>query len=84
MRRYETDDKNNITIQYPDAVGFAFLPCIIKASGSNLSWIEVIIRHINIERSYNVETFNGSCITDFKTYVQALLTDISMQPTIGR
>lgn len=64
--------KNNITIQYPDAVGFAFLPCIIKASGSNLSWIEVIIRHINIERSYNVETFNGSCITDFKTYVQAL------------
>jgi hypothetical protein len=64
--------KNNITIQYPDAVGFAFLPCIIKASGSNLSWIEVIIRHINIERSYNVETFNEKCITDFKTYVQAL------------
>ena len=64
--------KNNITIQYPDAVGFAFLPCIIKASGSNLSWIEVIIRYNNIERSYNVETLNDSCITDFKTYVQAL------------
>ena len=65
-------EKNNITVQYPDAVGFAFLPCIIKASGSNLSWIEVIIRYNNIERSYNVETLNGSCITDFKTYVQAL------------
>ena len=63
---------SNITIQYPDAVGFAFLPCIIKASGSNLSWIEVIIRYNNTERSYNVETLNGSCITDFKTYVQAL------------
>lgn len=63
---------NNITIQYPDAVGFAFLPCIIKASGSNLSLIEVIIRYNNIERSYNVETLNESCITDFKTYVQAL------------
>lgn len=63
---------SNITIQYPDAVGFAFLPCIIKASGSNLSWIEVIIRYNNIERSYNVETLNDSCITDFKTYVQAL------------
>ena len=63
---------NNITIQYPDAVGFAFLPCIIKASGSNLSWIEVIIRYNNTERSYNVETLNDSCITDFKTYVQAL------------
>ena len=64
--------KNNITIQYPDAVGFAFLPCIIKAIGSNLSWIEIIIRYNNTERSYNVETLNGSCITDFKTYVQAL------------
>ena len=63
---------NNITIQYPDAVGFAFLPCIIKASGSNLSWIEVIIRYNNIERSYNVEAFNSECITDFKTYVQVL------------
>lgn len=62
---------NNITIQYPDAVGFAFLPCIIKASGSNLSWIEVIIRCGNKERAYNVEAFNGECITDFKTYVQA-------------
>lgn len=52
--------KNNITIQYPDAVGFAFLPCIIKASGNNLSWIEVIIRQNYIERSYNVEAFNES------------------------
>lgn len=63
---------NNITMQYPDAVGFAFLPCIIKASGSNLSWIEVIIRCGNKERAYNVEAFNSECITDFKTYVQAL------------
>lgn len=63
---------NNITIQYLDAVGFAFLPCIIKASGNNLSRIEVIIRCDNMERAYNVEAFKGVCITDFKTYVQAL------------
>lgn len=64
--------KNDITIQYPDAVGFAFLPCIIKASASFLSWIEVIIRCGNSERAYNVEAFNGKCITDFKAYVQAI------------
>ena len=68
----QTTTTNNITIQYPDAVGFAFLPCIIKASGSYLSWIEVIIRFGNKERAYNVEAFNSECITDFKTYVQAL------------
>ena len=63
---------NGYSFFYPDEVYFAFLPCIIKASGSNLSWIEVIIRCGNKERAYNVEAFNGECITDFKTYVQAL------------
>lgn len=63
---------NGYSFFYPDEVYFAFLPCIIKASGSNLSWIEVIIRCGNKERAYNVEAFNSECITDFKTYVQAL------------
>lgn len=63
---------NGYSFFYPDEVCFAFLPCIIRASGSNLSWIEVIIRWGNKERAYNVEAFNSVCITDFKTYVQAL------------
>ena len=63
--------KNGYSFSYPDEVCFAFLPCIIKASGSNLSGIEVIIRWGNTERAYNVEAFNGKCITDFKAYVQA-------------
>lgn len=63
---------NGYSFFYPDEVYFAFLPCIIKASGSNLSCIEVIIRCGNKERAYDVEAFNGECITDFKTYVQAL------------
>lgn len=63
---------NGYSFFYPDEVCFAFLPCIIRASGSNLSWIEVIIRWGNKERAYNVEAFNSECITDFKTYVQAL------------
>lgn len=62
---------NGYSFFYPDEVCFAFLPCIIRASGSNLSWIEVIIRWGNSERAYNVEAFNGKCITDSRTYVQA-------------
>lgn len=53
---------------YPDEVYFAFLPCIIKASGSNLSWIEVIIRCGNKERAYNVEAF-GRKVGAFKVYI---------------
>lgn len=62
---------NGYSFFYPDEVCFAFLPCIIRASGSNLSWIEVIIRWGNSERAYNVEAFNGKCITDSRAYVQA-------------
>ena len=62
---------NGYSFFYPDEVCFAFLPCIIRASGSNLSWIEVIIRCGNSERAYNVEAFNGKCITDSRAYVQA-------------
>lgn len=64
-------ENNGYSFFYPDEVCFAFLPCIIKASGSNLSWIEVIIRSDGKERAYNVEAFSGKSITDFKAYVQA-------------
>lgn len=62
---------NGYSFFYPDEVCFAFLPCIIRASGSNLSCIEVIIRWGKTERAYNVEAFNGECITDSRAYVQA-------------
>lgn len=63
---------NGYTFSYPDNICFAFLPCIIKVSGSNLSWVEVIIRSGSTERAYNVDAFSQKCTTDFKAYVQAL------------
>ena len=47
--------KNGITIKYADAVGFASLPCIIKASGSGVASIETNIsrdtRNVTIQRT---------------------------------
>lgn len=70
-------DKNNITIQYPDAVGFAFLPCIIKASGSGVASIEATISRENKVYTYSVEAFADNCIMDYREYVQALFDGIS-------
>nr|DAG32233.1 MAG TPA: hypothetical protein [Caudoviricetes sp.] len=69
--------KNGITIKYADAVGFAFLPCIIKASGSGVASIETTISKETKAHTYSVEAFADSCIMDYREYVQALFDGIS-------
>lgn len=69
--------KNGITIKYADAVGFAFLPCIIKASGSGVASIETTISRETKAHTYSVEAFADSCIMDYREYVQALFDGIS-------
>ena len=68
---------NGITIKYADAVGFAFLPCIIKASGSGVASIETTISRETKAHTYSVEAFADSCIMDYREYVQALFDGIS-------
>lgn len=69
--------KNGITIKYADAVGFAFLPCIIKASGSGVASIEATISKETKTYTYSVEAFADNCIMDYREYVQALFDGIS-------
>lgn len=69
--------KNGITIKYADAVGFAFLPCIIKASGSGVASIETTISRETRAHTYSVEAFADNCIMDYREYVQALFDGIS-------
>lgn len=69
--------KNGITIKYADAVGFAFLPCIIKASGSGVASIETTISRETMAHTYSVEAFADNCIMDYREYVQALFDGIS-------
>ncbi len=70
-------EKNGITIKYADAVGFAFLPCIIKASGSGVASIETTISRETRAHTYSVEAFADNCIMDYREYVQALFDGIS-------
>jgi hypothetical protein len=68
--------KNGITIKYADAVGFAFLPSIIKASGSGVASIETTISRDTRAHTYSVEAFADNCIMDYREYVQALFDGI--------
>lgn len=68
---------SGITIKYADAVGFAFLPCIIRASGSGVASIETTISRETKAHTYSVEAFADNCIMDYREYVQALFDGIS-------
>lgn len=68
---------HGITIKYADAVGFAFLPCIIRASGSGVASIETTISRETKAHTYSVEAFADNCIMDYREYVQALFDGIS-------
>ena len=64
--------QNDITIKYADAIGFAFLPCIIKASGTGVASIETTISREGKAHTYSVEAFADCCVMDYREYVQAL------------
>lgn len=70
MRQTSVND-HGITIYYPDEIGFAFLPCIIKASGSDVASVEATISGNGKSYTYNVEAFAGNCVMDFREFVQA-------------
>lgn len=63
---------NGITIKYADAIGFAFMPCLIIASGSNVASLEATIKRDTKAHTYSVEAFKNGCVMDYREYVQAL------------
>ncbi len=70
---------SGITIKYPDAIGFAFMPCLIKASGTNAASMEATITRSSKSYTYSVETFSNGCIMDFREYVQALFDGLDFE-----
>lgn len=70
---------SGITIKYPDAIGFAFMPCLIKASGTNAASMTATITRSGKSYTYSVEAFSNGCIMDFREYVQALFDGLDFE-----
>lgn len=75
MRTTSANDRG-ITIYYPEEIGFAFLPCIIKAAGDGVASIEATIAGNGKSYTYSVEAFADNCVMDFREYVQAAFDGI--------
>lgn len=66
-----TQTNNNITLQYPDEVGFAFNPCLLVASGADMSRMTIKISSAEREELVYMNAFKGKCYADVCEYVQS-------------
>ena len=65
--------KDNITLQYPEELGFAFNTCLLIASGERLERIGVTITGEDKKERVFFYSLNGKCYGDIKEYVQTFL-----------
>lgn len=65
-------EMNGISFSYAESIGFAFLPCIIKANGTGIAALAVIIKAGAVSKTYRVDSFGNNAIMDYREYIQAL------------
>ena len=68
MREYYTD---GVSIHYADEIGFAFMPCIIKASGTGVTSLDLTMTWGDKEYSCTSDAFKAGCIMDYREYIQS-------------
>lgn len=67
-----TELSNGIAINYANEIGFAFMPCIIKVSGSGVTSIELEISCDGMEFVCAADAFKNGCILDYREYIQSI------------
>ena len=59
---------NAVTLQYPDAIGFAFNPCLLIASGENVDGMTVTVAGHTI----TYDALGGKVYADIRSFIQEL------------
>lgn len=70
MRQVTT---SGVTLKYPDAVGFAFNPCLLVAD--NTQRMDITVSDGTDTLSMTYFGFNGDAYADIRAYVQALFSE---------
>lgn len=72
-----TESKSNITLSYPDEIGFAFNPCIVKIDGDKVT--KAIIRMDASGSGSDVvmfDAFRGKIYGDVREYIQTFFDSV--------
>lgn len=70
MRQVTT---SGVTLKYPDAVGFAFNPCLLVAD--NTQKMDITVSNGTDTLTMTYYGFNGSAYADIRAYIQALFSE---------
>lgn len=75
--------RGGVSLRYPDELGFAFNPCLIVATGSGVTSMEVEMTGENGSViSDERDAFSGGCYADMREYVQSFF-DNDVMSDIG-
>lgn len=71
------EEKNNVTLKYPDNIGFAFNNCLIVAENKQLKTLSIVIRNGERNSKIYLDAMNGKCYGDIKDYIQTFFDTLS-------
>lgn len=72
-----SESKNNVTLKYPDNIGFAFNNCLIVAENEHLKTLSIVIRNGERNSKIYLDAMNGKCYGDIKDYIQTFFHTLS-------
>ena len=70
---------NGITFTYPDAVVFAYNPCIVMATGNNLSFLRAAVRYKTVEKA-DFAAYNKTAYADIRNFMQGKFDGADFAP----
>lgn len=73
-----TKTENDITVRYADEIGFAFMPCILKATGSGITSIALTLSYWGGKYECKADSFGTDCILDYRAYIQSMFDGLAL------
>lgn len=72
-----TKNNGTVILKYPDEIGFAFNPCLLVLTGTNIVSMSIVMRCGGISHAYTVEAINGTVYADVREFVQSFFDGMS-------
>lgn len=72
-----TATKSGVTLKYPDAIGFAFNPCLLVASAAKKIAANITDGSSSVDAEFM--GFDGNAYGDFRAYAQTMFDEASFQ-----
>lgn len=70
-----TATNNDVTLQYPDEIGFCFNPCLFVLNGADIASVALSLTDGTTTQAASFDALDGKVYGDFREFVQTLFDD---------